>query len=298
MGLLQKNSSTPILSLETLSQTGHPLSIRDIDGQRSVESGSPNGTTVSAPDAPGTSSPHPLETHMGPSLVRVTSGLYPQPQPDLQKHIGRASSERPAPPILAPPADIGPGRGSGQRRRPNPNIPGNSSRYTPFPLHRRYHSQQDFQMDSEVDRVPETPPLRPSTLNNIAPYNGFSDNSQSSSMEQDAIETLLFMSSPGTSGYHSNSQNSQPHQDVRNVDSSTSQGAQWHGNFDDNQSRNRQPDRLCNIETRSGDEIDLILDQMHSDSDDDANYVSNRSTRVDTNSRATDAEGHKFRYQT
>lgn len=117
-------------------------------------------------------------------------------------------------------------------------------------------------------------------------------------MEQDAIETLLFMSSPGTSGYHSNSQNSQPHQDVRNVDSSTSQGAQWHGNFDDNQSRNRQPDRLCNIETRSGDEIDLILDQMHSDSDDDANYVSNRSTRVDTNSRATDAEGHKFRYQT
>lgn len=270
----------------------------DIDDQRLIENGSPNGSTVSAPDAPGTSSSHPFETHMGQSPVSVASGLYPRPQPDPQKHIGRASSERPAPPRLAPPADIGPGRGSGQRRRPNPNTPGSSSRDALFPLHRRCHSQQDFQLDSEVDRVPETPPLRPSTLNNLAPYNAFSDNSQSSSMEQDAIETLLFMSSPGTSGYHSNSQNSQHNQEVRNVDSSTSLGVQWHGNLDGNHFRNRQPDRHCNIETPAGDEIDLILDHMHSDSDDNANHVSDRSTRADTNSRATDTEGHSYRYQT
>ncbi|KAL4785372.1 hypothetical protein BJX76DRAFT_181101 [Aspergillus varians] len=290
-GLLQRNSSTPILSVETLSRAEQPLSMCDLEDQRSAENGSPNGTTVSAPDAPATPSPHLLEAPVRPALVNIASGLYLQPLLDPQKHLGKLSSGQSVPPRLAPPADIGPGRVC-QRRRPNPNLPGNSSRYVPFPLHGRRHSQQEPRMDSEAARVPETPPLRPSTHKNLAPYIGLPDNSQSSSMEQDAIETLLFMSSPGTSGYHSNSQNSQRNTDIRNVDGGVPQSGQWLEKIGDSQSSARQHGPFGNIETQAGDEIDAMLDQMNSDSDDDTTYTSSRSTGVDTDSRAIGAVGH------
>ncbi|KAL4941297.1 hypothetical protein BDV06DRAFT_5603 [Aspergillus oleicola] len=282
---LQKNSSTPILSVETLSGAGQPLSIGDLEDQRFVEIGSPNGTTVSAPDAPATSNPHPLDARSQPSLVSTTTGLYSQPQPDPQKHFRRSSSEQAAPISLAPPADIGTSRSSGQRRRPNPNISGISTRYEPFPRHGRHRSQHEFQIDPNVERVPETPPLRHSTLSSLSQFNGLSDNSQNSSMEQDAIETLLFMSSPGTSGYHSNSQNSQRNPDARNIDGSFPQSAQWQGNPDGSQfSSQLGPHGGRAIQT--GDEIDRMLDQMNSDSDDDAKYTSSRPTRVEADPRA------------
>ncbi|KAL4920122.1 hypothetical protein BDW62DRAFT_22920 [Aspergillus aurantiobrunneus] len=287
--LQQRNSSTPILSAETLSQAGQPLSVGDIEDQRSAEIGTPDGTTVSAPDAPPTSNPYPFETHMQPSPEGLASGLYPQAQPDPFRYFAR-SPEQSAPPRLAAPADIGPGRINGQRRRSIPNIPGNSSRYAPFPLYARRRSQQELLIDSEVVRVPETPPLRPSTHNNRIPYSGLSDNSQSSSMEQDAIETLLFMSSPGTSGYHSSSQNSQRNQDIRNIDSSTSQGVQWHGK-PENDRRGSGHVSSANLETQAGDEIDFMLDQMNSDSDDEPDHTSSRP-------KASGAAGHSVQHGT
>ncbi|KAL4992333.1 hypothetical protein BDW68DRAFT_150269 [Aspergillus falconensis] len=280
-GLLQKNSSTPILSVETLSRTGQPL-MGEIGDQ--LETGSPDGTTVSSPGAPAAFRRNPFDDPIGQTL-NITSDIYSQPQQDPQKNLECPSELRP-PPRLGPPADIDPGRVDGQRRRPDPSNSGNYSRYPPFPLHRRGRSQQEFVLDSEVARVPETPPLRPSNHNGI-PFNRLTDNSQSSSMEQDAIETLLCMSSPGTSGYHSNSQNSLRNQDVRTIDDSASQSMQLHVTVDDSQFNNRQPGASGIVETRAGDEIDLMLDQMNSDSDDDADYTFRRPTRVEASSRAS-----------
>ncbi|KAL4739280.1 hypothetical protein BDV11DRAFT_215315 [Aspergillus similis] len=290
-GLLQKNSSTPILSVETLSRTGQPP-MGELGDQ--FETGSPDGTTVSAPDAPAASSRHPFDGAIRQTL-NTTSDIYSQQQPDLNKYAERPPELRP-PSRLAPPADIDPGRVNRQRRRPNPNDPSNPSRYTPFPLHRRGRSQQEFVIETEVTRVPETPPLCPSNHHGI-PFHKMSDNSQSSSMEQDAIETLLFMSSPGTSGYHSNSQNSQRNQDVRNINDSASQSVQWHGTHNDNRS-NRHPGLSGTVETRPGDEIDIMLDQMNSDSDDDADYTFRRSIRVEADSRANDAMGNNVQHGT
>ncbi|KAL2825209.1 hypothetical protein BDW59DRAFT_75514 [Aspergillus cavernicola] len=272
IGLLQKNASTPILTAEP-SRLGQLISMGELEDQRSVSNSSPDGTTVSAPDAPATSSPYPCEAHMRPSPVSMAHSPYLPSQSNPQKYAGISSSEELALPKLAPPADILPGRVNCQRRRPNLDVPANNSRYTPFPLHGRHRSQQGLQIDPDVVLVLETPPLRPSTL---APYSGLSDNLQSSSMEQDAIETLLFMSSPGTSGYHSNSQNSQRKPDAMNIDISVSNSTQWPGNLDRGQSNSRPSGQADNPATQAGDEMDLILDQMNSDSDDDANYTSSR----------------------
>ncbi|KAL2851768.1 hypothetical protein BJX68DRAFT_66797 [Aspergillus pseudodeflectus] len=253
--LLHHRSSTPILSAEALSRGEHPLSIGDIEGQRSAANASPNGTTVSAPDAPATSSIYPLEA---PALSSPRSAI---------------STTEDLVPRLAPPADITSGRLNGQRRRPNPNDSVNSARFSPFPLHRRQHSQQELQNDSELVLVPETPPLRPRGHQALASYNGLAENSQSSSMEQDAIETLLFMSSPGTSGYHSNSQNSQNTLDTMNIDGAW-RSVQTPRVLSDSQASSSNPARTDSHEARAGDEIDMMLDQMDSDSDDGANYSS------------------------
>ncbi|KAL2852007.1 hypothetical protein BJY01DRAFT_104649 [Aspergillus pseudoustus] len=273
--LLQHRSSTPSLSAETLIRGEHPVSIADVEGQRSAANCSPNGTTVSAPDVPAASSIYPLEMPARSSPVSIADGMYPPSQSDHQKHAAISTSVDSAP-GLAPPADIVSGRVNVQRRRPNPNTSVSSPRYSPFPLHRRHHSQQEIKVDPDIVMVPETPPLRPSGHHVLAPYNGLSENSQSSSMEQDAIETLIFMSSPGTSGYHSNSQNSQNTLDTMAIDGAWS-SVQTPGVPTDSQaSSSNFVDKSA---ARAGDEIDLMLDQMDSDSDDEANY-SSRSAAV------------------
>ncbi|KAL4874665.1 hypothetical protein BJY04DRAFT_225734 [Aspergillus karnatakaensis] len=269
---LQNNISTPTLSTEALPRLGQSFSAFEIQEQRSIANGSPSGTTVSAPDA--SASPHIPELFMRPSPVNIARGLYPPPQPDPQKHMGASSRE--STPGLAPPADIIPSRTNGQRRRPNPNLLVNSPRHNPFSLHRRSRSQNELQRGSDVTLVPETPPLRPSNLNSITSHNGLTESSQSSLMEQDAIETLLFMSSPGTSGYHSNSQNSLNDQDIMNIDRSASQSVQWQVRPGDSQSSQLQ--QTGNSDAQAGDEIDKMLDQMNSDSDDDTNNTSKRSS--------------------
>ncbi|KAJ0416545.1 hypothetical protein BJY00DRAFT_316792 [Aspergillus carlsbadensis] len=261
--LLHHRSSTPILNAEALSRGDHPLLKGDIEGQRSAANASPNGTTVSAPDAPATSSIYPLEAPARSSPKRSAVSTIE----DLV-------------PKLAPPADITSGGINCQRRRPSPNVSLNSPRFSPFPLHRRQNSQQGLQNDSDVILVPETPPLRPLGHQALASYNGLAENSQSSSMEQDAIETLLFMSSPGTSGYHSNSQNSQNTLDTMNIDGAW-RGVQTPGVLGDSQASSSNPAQADSHEARAGDEIDMMLDQMDSDSDDGANY-SSRSTGART----------------
>ncbi|KAL3495964.1 hypothetical protein BJX62DRAFT_145824 [Aspergillus germanicus] len=288
--LLHHRSSTPILSAEALSRGEQPLSIGDIEGQRSAANASPNGTTVSAPDAPATSSIYPLEAPARSSPVSIADGMYPPSQPDPQKRSASSTLEDLVP-RLAPPADITSGRMNGQRRRPNPNpnISVDSPRFSPFPLHRRQHSGQELQNDSDVVLVPETPPLRPLGHQALASYNGLAESSQSSSMEQDAIETLLFMSSPGTSGYHSNSQNSQNTLDTMNIDGAW-RGVQTPGVLGDSQASSSNPARTDSHEARAGDEIDMMLDQMDSDSDDGANH-SSRSGGVRTGPAASAGKG-------
>ncbi|KAL4974788.1 hypothetical protein BDW66DRAFT_160961 [Aspergillus desertorum] len=279
-GLPQKNSSTP-LGVDTLRRAGQPL-LSELGDQ--LETRSPDGTTVSAPDAPAASSRPPSDCSIRQTLS-IPSDMYSKRQPDPQKHYKRDPELQP-PPQLSPPAEVDSGRVTGQRGRADPNNPNNPPRCTQFTLHRCGRLQQHLVIDSEVTRVPETPPLHPSNHNSI-PFSGLSDNSQSYSMEQDAIETLLFMSSPETSGYHSNSQNSLRNQDVRNIDDSAPQSLQWHGPVADSQFNGRQPGTSgSTVETRAGDEIDLMLDQMSSDSDNDADYAFRPLTRVEATSRA------------
>ncbi|KAK2791006.1 hypothetical protein FQN53_007193 [Emmonsiellopsis sp. PD_33] len=127
-------------------------------------------------------------------------------------------------PRLAPPADIVSGNGNTTRRRPNPNDALLQNAYT----NRNYspRDQPDGQPSASSTQtngtttslpIPDTPPqfqtqssyqsLTPST--NVPPIPKLRTPSQNALMEKDAIETLLFMSSPENSGYHPNSQNSQ-----------------------------------------------------------------------------------------
>lgn len=91
-------------------------------------------------------------------------------------------------------------------------------------------------------------------------------------MEQDAIETLLFMSSPGNSGYRSNSQ---PSQQQNHFPSSigTSTGVPWTQNsqsdHDSSQPTGKKEALESGLEANAGDEIDRMLDQMESDSEDE-----------------------------
>jgi hypothetical protein len=105
-------------------------------------------------------------------------------------------------------------------------------------------------------------------------------------MEQDAIETLLFMSSPENSGYRSSPRPLQPLATQRSLNESIysnhngigshpSQGSQRNGS---QHSRNATKDKILGLglEANAGDEIDRILDQMDSDSEDDSQYASHR----------------------
>ncbi|RAK96390.1 uncharacterized protein BO80DRAFT_228842 [Aspergillus ibericus CBS 121593] len=261
-------------STESLAKIGL---LGELEAQRILENSSPDGTTMSAPDPPASFN---LHTPTGSRLSPVAQSVDASPPPlHLDPPRSQASS-RPARPKLAPPADIIASGGSSRRRRPNPNEPITS-------LHRRHRSQQEFGASrpathSEIVLVPGTPPLRPSRT---APYNAGSHNhARSSAMEQDAIETLLFMSSPGHSGYHSSSQHSQPHQHVfRSSDSRGSDGRVPPSQDSHASSSHgwtpRSHGQDLGLEAQAGDAIDRMLDQMDSDSDDDIKFASSHSSR-------------------
>ncbi|KAL4898030.1 hypothetical protein BDV59DRAFT_53946 [Aspergillus ambiguus] len=254
-------------------------------GHRLMELGSPDGTTVSAPDPPRFSS---LHDHTRASPVARSDNLSPFSLNDDLHNLQR-SRGIPSAPKLAPPADIIPSSGK-PRRRPNPNEAVHTHPFAPLSNHRRYHSQHDLRASQsgtqlETVLVPGTPPLGPSAFTST-PYNGTSSQqsqSQNTSMEQDAIETLLFMSSPGNTGYRSNSQNSQNKLNpIRNnipASIGIAPGASWshHSQFDTNSSQSTQLSAprgpVDGPEAHAGDEIDRMLDQMDSDSEDERNVV-------------------------
>ncbi|KAK2789995.1 hypothetical protein FQN52_005805 [Onygenales sp. PD_12] len=219
-------------------------------------------------------------------------------------------------PRLAPPADIVSGNGNTTRRRPNPNDALLQNAHT----NRNYspRDQPDGQPSASSTQtngtttslpIPDTPPqfqtqssyqsLTPST--NVPPIPKLRTPSQNALMEKDAIETLLFMSSPENSGYHPNSQNSQrngshlappapisgpgPARHNSTIDnrlglgiqhsqaSSTSRPARK-VSFADDESNDSHETYLRNgnmstvREHEAGDEIDRMLDELN-DSDDE-----------------------------
>lgn len=94
-------------------------------------------------------------------------------------------------------------------------------------------------------------------------------------MEQDAIETLMFMSSPENSGYRFSPRPLQPAStqsslnemvNNSNTDPSESQDSQ---SF---KSHTRGSETKPGLEAHAGDDIDRLLDQMDSDSEDEGRY--------------------------
>lgn len=104
-------------------------------------------------------------------------------------------------------------------------------------------------------------------------------------MEQDAIETLLFMSSPENSGYRSS---------PRPLQQATTQRSLNESIYSNRNGLSTQPSQSSQsdvsyrghgpplktydlgLEARAGDEIDRLLDQMESDSEDDARSAMHR----------------------
>lgn len=193
-------------------------------------------------------------------------------------------------PKLAPPVDIISSNGHNQRRRPNPNAVSKPSNHSPISRHRRHHSHQENGLTQPLNGQavlgPGTPSL--SSSHTHAPTstpNGFyrhRTHSQNTLMEQDAIETLMFMSSPENSGYRFSPRPLQPAstQSSLNESINTSSNGAHHDGSQGSQSsgshNGREPRRKPGLEAHAGDDIDRLLDQMDSDSEDEGRYASYR----------------------
>lgn len=248
---------------------------------RQSHNGSPEGTIISAPETFSAPALHMNETseHTRSSMPPQTTSLQP--------------------PKLAPPVTIVSANNPNiARRRPNPNETNSVSGYNPHPHHRRYNSEQEgHPYNSNLSTISGTPSFNSSSLrsNGIAESPMSSNRSpvkrrtpsQNALMEQDAIETLLFMSSPENSGYHVNSQ-------PRQTNVSVSIEAQIESSFNGNTQTSSQGSNISNsrnpgvvnffnpgtagalpassigLEAQAGDEIDRLLDQMETDNRNDA----------------------------
>jgi hypothetical protein len=266
-------TSSRLLKLDDMRNTGDLAT-----GSRQSQNGSPEGTILSAPE---TSSARAL--HMNGTSERTRSSMPPQTTP-LQL------------PKLAPPVNIVPANNPNTaRRRPNPNEINGIPCYNPHPRHRRYHSeQQGHPYDSNLSTIIGTPSFNSSTLrshghaespmgsSNRSPVKRRTP-SQNALMEQDAIETLLFMSSPENSGYHATSRQRQTNVSVSieaQIESSfigntqtSSQGSNISSarnagvvNSFNSGAAGALPAASIGLEAQAGDEIDRLLDQMEAQS--------------------------------
>ncbi|KAH8427400.1 uncharacterized protein LDX57_005115 [Aspergillus melleus] len=296
MGLLTNNSRAPPTDPDTLKRMGlYPFPDESSESHQIMDMGSPDGTTVSAPDPSA-----PSQSHFQPEPLRASPTICSGSSTPFMPHHDRSRSHGSTPtiPRLAPPADIIPKSSNSRRRRPNPNEAYNPHRYSPFPLHRRHHSQQEFGVSkpatsSETVLVPGTPPPQPLSGAISTPYGSLSNRHiQGTAMEQDAIETLLFMSSPGHSGYYSHSQNSQPQPSLiqnsvsnsRDSTSSSRLGQESHHKDESDRSGSHGHGSNAGLESQAGDEIDRMLDQMDSDSEDEKALSRHQSDNLSTNS--------------
>ncbi|CAG7941836.1 unnamed protein product [Penicillium salamii] len=189
---------------------------------------------------------------------------------------------------LAPPVDIILSNGQGQRRRPNPNSIVKPSSYSPVARHRRHHSYQENGLSRPLNGTalgPETPSL-PSTQANgpTSTPNGLYGGrtpSENTLMEQDAIETLMFMSSPENSGYRFSPRPMQPPSTQSSLSETlmANNESNRNGNLSSQSSRSHNSrgfDTKPGMEAGAGDDIDRLLDQMNSDSEDEGRYESIR----------------------
>ncbi|KAG2007802.1 hypothetical protein GB937_008302 [Aspergillus fischeri] len=266
LDLLQESSSTPPVIVRS------PPYADGADGSRRRDKDSPNGSPVSAPDMPIQSNLFPRNTRLSPAarsddLSSVSPSRNSPGSPFSSKRIS-------ATPRLAPPADIVPsGSSSSRRRRPNPNQALEASRYISSFDDRQHRSQHGTTDGSQKILVPGTPPLQSLSQPTSTPYNGLSrqsTHSQNASMEQDAIETLLFMSSPGNSAYHPGSQRQQSTSHISQTSLSTETSTSG-SRLQDPQAAgedHRRAGQARYLEAQAGDEIDRMLDQME-DSDSD-----------------------------
>lgn len=266
------------------SQANSQLAPRGLDGLPSLVSQTTSG---SASPLNSNSSSHP--PHSSNSST---------PRPLLTHHRSQSALSSPgkllAIPKLAPPVDIVSSNGDTRRRRPNPNEPLQKlDGRSPYARHKRHHSTQELPVYNTMNgppRVfgpgtPSIPPLPRAPTSSQEGFYGSRIQSQNTSMEQDAIETLLFMSSPENSGYRSSPRPLQPlatqrslnesiYSNQNGVGSHHSQGSQSNGSRDNGNPKHRTLG--LGLEANAGDEIDRILDQMESDSEDDVRYMSHR----------------------
>ncbi|KKZ68298.1 hypothetical protein EMCG_06021 [[Emmonsia] crescens] len=169
-----------------------------------------------------------------PTISSVTPMSVPAPRNKSPPPNGNASTYIPPPitftntnpPRLAPPADIVSKNGNATRRRPNPN---DTLLQTAFPNHNHHrrnqssadggHSASSTQTTTSTVTILDTSPHSQPQLSRHSATQASADTttpvpklrtpSQNALMEKDAIETLLFMSSPENSGYHPSSQQTQ-----------------------------------------------------------------------------------------
>ncbi|KAM5438585.1 hypothetical protein MferCBS31731_004876 [Microsporum ferrugineum] len=298
---------------------------------------SPRGIRASAqPNGPSISSQAPKvtgpvgERDLAAEVLRIATG-FSSPRPDISRRkssnhsprsyhrhnlsVGSTPSnapyERPSPnnfqqiPRLAPPADIVPRNGTHARRKVAQN------RTSPKKLRIPSLSQQSSNSSAVGTngscRIPATPPqpqpsFKAPSSATTAILGRHCTSAQKTIMEQDAVETLVFMGSPENSGYYndsrsqtnppSNSQDSLQYNSApslcENISAPTSSTPGFGTAFsfeprgDPPQAKRvsfadhggETPYASCSrprLEQDAGDEIDRMLDEM-GDSDNEPDY--------------------------
>ncbi|KAJ6126955.1 hypothetical protein N7523_002567 [Penicillium sp. IBT 18751x] len=257
------------------------LPLRGLATLSSLSSPAPNGaisTSASTPTRPPGLEPSPSDTLRSfPSHHRSQSAI--------------TSGKLLVIPKLAPPVDIISSNGDSRRRRPNPNLVPKSSERSPYGRHRRHHSHQEHLITRPLNGspsvvgpgTPSIPPYRQAPTSTRDGYYGSRTQSQNSAMEQDAIETLMFMSSPENSGYRSSPRPLQPPAAQKSLNESlysNQNGMTTHSQSSQSTASGGRgfPSKThgLGLEAGAGDEIDRLLDQMESDSDDDAHFSAHR----------------------
>lgn len=199
--------------LESLSQQGSPISTVS-DTRRSIESprstlidtqndsikfAQPYERMIAAPENllpmshvhnEASSIDYPSFSSGHPTSIAKTTSTYESFWREHSTGISLRDAHKPSPPYagpsLAPPVDIVPRnhRNSGSPKAKPPLLDTRS--------HNIYNHGGGTSFDSSLMGGQATPPKRLSALRTP---------SQKAAMEQDAVETLLFMSSPGNSGH-------------------------------------------------------------------------------------------------
>ncbi|KAL9003865.1 MAG: hypothetical protein Q9188_003288 [Gyalolechia gomerana] len=207
--------------------------------------------------------PQPLAPSYSLSFHRanIADGVLRQNHATLLTQ--KPSSAQQAPhrgPTLAPPVDILP-RNARPLYAPNAQLPSLNTNSIP------HKSTVDTLLSSDRSTAPTTPPRRPAAAIRTP--------SQKAAMEKDAVETLMFMSSPGNSGHHPASYGTVSPGPNLTATSPKRVGFAPTTNHTDLQSPYmKQPLKPAKLTTAA--DIDRVLDEMpdrYSSSDDESPFL-------------------------